>query len=84
VPWLAGLDLDAVRDHCAGLADATLRALGREPRGSAVISLELSGDQAERLTAAGVAGAVRAGRTRLSFHLYNTMDDVDLVVASTG
>jgi selenocysteine lyase/cysteine desulfurase len=84
VPWLAGLDLDAVRDHCAGLADATLRALDREPRGSAVISLDLTGDQAERLTAAGVAGAVRAGRTRLSFHLYNTMDDVDLVVASTG
>jgi len=83
VPWLAGLDLEAVRDHCAGLADATLTALGREPRGSAVISLDLTVEQAERLTAAGVVGAIRAGRTRLSFHLYNTMDDVDLVVAST-
>jgi selenocysteine lyase/cysteine desulfurase len=83
VPWLAGLDLAAVRDHCVGLADTTLTALGREPRGSAVISLDLAGEQAERLAAAGVVGAFRAGRTRLSFHLYNTMDDVDLVVAST-
>lgn len=84
VPWLSGLDLAAVRDHCVGLADATLTALGHEPRGSAVISLDLAAEQAERLLAAGVVGAVRAGRTRLSFHLYNTMDDVDLVVASTG
>ena len=83
VPWLAGLDLAAVRDHCAGLADATLTALGKQPRGSAVISLDVTAEQARRLSAAGVVGAVRAGRTRLSFHLYNTMDDVDLVVAST-
>jgi selenocysteine lyase/cysteine desulfurase len=79
VPWLAGLDPAAVRDHCVGLADATLTALGRPPRGSAIISVDLTGEQAARLTDAGVVGAIRAGRTRLSFHLYNTADDVDLV-----
>lgn len=84
LPWLAGLDLAAVRDHCVGLADATLEGLGRPPAGSAVISVDLSGDQVRRLTDAGVVGAVRAGRTRLSFHLYNTMDDVALVLGSTA
>jgi len=32
---------------------------------------------AERLAAAGVRAAVRAGRARVSFHLYNTQADVD-------
>lgn len=84
VPWLAGLDLAAVRDHCAGLADATLAGLGRPAQGSAIIAVDLTADQAKRLTDAGVVGAVRAGRTRLSFHLYNTMADVELVVGITG
>ena len=79
VPWLAGLDLAAVRDHCVGLADATLAALGHPPRGSAIVAVDLTDEQVSMLTNAGVVGAVRAGRTRLSFHLYNTMDDVDLV-----
>jgi selenocysteine lyase/cysteine desulfurase len=83
VPWLAGLDLAAVRDHCVGLADAALAGLGRPPAGSAVISVDVTAEQARALTDAGVVGAVRAGRTRLSFHLYNTMNDVDLVVSST-
>ena len=34
-------------------------------------------DAAERLAAAGVRAAVRAGRARLSFHLYTTEGDVD-------
>lgn len=83
VPWLAGLDLDTVRDHCVGLADATLEGLGRPPRGSAIIAVDLTADQARRLTEAGVVGSIRAGRTRLAFHLYNTMEDVELVLGST-
>jgi selenocysteine lyase/cysteine desulfurase len=35
---------------------------------------------AERLAAAGVRTSVRAGRARLSFHLYNQQDDVDTAV----
>jgi selenocysteine lyase/cysteine desulfurase len=80
--WLAGLDLALVRDHCAGLADTVLTELGLPKRNSAIISLDLAPDQVERLTAAGVVGAVRAGRTRLSFHLYNTEDDVDRVLGA--
>ena len=82
IGWLAGQDLTRVRDHCAGLADTVLTALGLPGRGSAIISLALASDQVERLTAAGVVGAARAGRTRLSFHLYNTEDDVDRVLGA--
>ena len=80
VSWLADLDLTKVRAHCVGLADATLTALDLPPAGSAIVSLDLTEAQATRLAEAGVVGAARAGRTRLSFHLYNTDDDVDLVV----
>lgn len=78
--WLAGLDLVKVREHCVGLADAVLAGLGLPPAGSAIISLDLTERQASGLAEAGVAASVRAGRTRLSFHLYNTVEDVDLVL----
>ena len=80
--WLAGLDMHLVRDHCARLADTVLAELGREPARSAIISLELTADQRERLAGADVVSSVRAGRTRLSFHLYNTEDDVDRVLGA--
>ncbi|MBB4910451.1 aminotransferase class V-fold PLP-dependent enzyme [Actinophytocola algeriensis] len=80
--WLAALDLAQVRDHCVRLADKVLTELGHEPAGSAIISLELTADQRERLAAAEVVSSVRAGRTRLSFHLYNTEDDVDRVLGA--
>jgi selenocysteine lyase/cysteine desulfurase len=75
LPWLAGLDRAAVRAHCAGLADAFRTGLGMEPAGSAIVSVSRPG-ALERLQAAGVAAAGRAGAARLSFHLYNTEADV--------
>ncbi|WHT17933.1 aminotransferase class V-fold PLP-dependent enzyme [Crossiella sp. CA-258035] len=80
IPWLAGLDLGAVRDHCLGLANAVRRGLELPEGGSAITSLALSTDQIGRLRAAGVRFSMRAGRARLSFHLYNTAADVDLVL----
>lgn len=80
--WVAGLDMTRVRDHCAGLADTVRTELGLDRAGSAIISLDLAPDQVERLGAAGVVSSLRAGRTRLSFHLYNTEDDVDRVLAA--
>jgi selenocysteine lyase/cysteine desulfurase len=77
--WLASLDLAGVRDHCVRLADALLTGLGLPPAGSAIVSLDL-GERAGRLAAAGVTASERAGRTRLAFHLYNTDEDVDLVL----
>jgi selenocysteine lyase/cysteine desulfurase len=80
--WLTTLDLAGVRDHCVALADKVLTELGQPTRNSAIISLELPSEQVKRLTEAGVVSAARAGRTRLSFHLYNTENDVDRVLGA--
>jgi selenocysteine lyase/cysteine desulfurase len=75
LPWLAGLDRAAVRAHCAGLADTFRKGLGMEPTGSAIVAVSRDG-AAERLVAAGVVAAVRAGAARLAFHLYSDETDV--------
>ncbi|MHA6620981.1 aminotransferase class V-fold PLP-dependent enzyme [Pseudonocardia sp. DLS-67] len=75
LPWLAGLDRAAVHAHCVGLADAFRAGLGMEPAGSAIVSVRREG-AGERLAAAGVVSAARAGGARLAFHLYNTEADV--------
>jgi selenocysteine lyase/cysteine desulfurase len=81
LPWLGGLDLGAVRAHCAGLADSVRTGLGMAPTGSAIVALDRPG-AGERLAAAGVVSSVRAGAVRLSFHLYNTLDDAARVLAA--
>ncbi|GAA2782836.1 aminotransferase class V-fold PLP-dependent enzyme [Saccharopolyspora taberi] len=79
--WLAGLDLAEVAAHCTGLADRLREGLGMAPAGSAIVSVEIP-DAVARLTGAGVRCAARAGRARLAFHLYNTGEDVDIVLAA--
>jgi selenocysteine lyase/cysteine desulfurase len=81
---LAGLDPAAVRDHDVGLADGFLARLGLSPQGSAIVTLDAAEGAAERLAAAGIRTAIRAGRVRASFHLYNDQADVDLAVAALG
>ncbi|GGP48347.1 aminotransferase class V-fold PLP-dependent enzyme [Saccharothrix coeruleofusca] len=81
LPWLASLDAEAVRAHTTGLADGLRKALDLPPAGSAIVSLDVPG---ERLARVGVRAAARAGRSRLGFHLYNTAEDVDLVLEALG
>jgi selenocysteine lyase/cysteine desulfurase len=81
LPWLAGLDRAAVREHCAGLADTVRTALGQPPTGSAIVAVDRP-DAGGRLAAAGVRSSLRAGAVRLSFHLYNTADDAHRVVTA--
>ncbi|OLL76703.1 Cysteine desulfurase [Pseudonocardia sp. Ae168_Ps1] len=81
VPWLASVDPEALRAHCAGLADALRERLGLEPTGSAIVSVRADG-AADRLAAAGITAAVRDGAARLAFHLANTPEDVDLAAAA--
>lgn len=83
LPWLASLDLAAVRAHCTGLADALLDRLGLAPRGSAIVAIDLP-DAGSRLAAAGVVASSRDGRARVGFHLYNTDEDVNAVVNALG
>jgi len=79
LPWLAGLDRAEVHAHCVGLADSLLAGFGLEPRGNAIVSLDL-GDKADRLAAAGIRSSARNGRARLAFYLHNTADDVARVL----
>ncbi len=84
IEWLADLDLAQVHAHDVGLADAFLAGLGLPPQGSAIVTVDQEG-AAARLAAARVRVATRAGRVRASFHLYNSLADVDLAVeALTG
>jgi selenocysteine lyase/cysteine desulfurase len=81
VPWLASLEIEAVRRHCVGLADRLLVALGLPPKGSAIVSLDIPG-AAAKLAAAGVKSSIRAGRVRIACHLYNTAGDIESVLAA--
>ncbi|MEU5693966.1 aminotransferase class V-fold PLP-dependent enzyme [Actinosynnema sp. NPDC020468] len=73
LPWLASLDLGAVRDHCVGLADVVRERVGIPLGGSPIVALPVA-------SLPGVRASVRAGRVRIGFHLYNTLEDVQLVL----
>jgi selenocysteine lyase/cysteine desulfurase len=80
----AQADLRAVHDHDVGLADRVLTAMGREPGGSAIISLpDGDGTLLPRFAQAGLAVAGRAGRVRLGFHIWNDEDDAQRVLDVT-
>lgn len=81
--WLAGQDIAEISRHCVGLADEFRTALGMPPAGSAIVSVDRP-DAVTNLTKAGIACSARAGRARLSFHLYNTRDDVARAVRALG
>jgi len=83
-PALEGLlavGVDAVHRHDLRLADAFRERLGLPPSPSAIVSLAADVDA---LRTAGVRCSGRAGRARLSFHLYNDDDDVDLAARALG
>jgi len=65
-----------IHDHNVALANRFLAGLGRPTGHSAIVTVDVPGAEA-KLRAAGVRAAVRAGRVRASFHLYNTETDVD-------
>jgi selenocysteine lyase/cysteine desulfurase len=77
LPWVASLDLEAVRAHCVNLTDHLLAGLGLPPNGSAIVSVDVP-------HIPGVVSSVRAGRTRFACHLYNTIEDVDRVLKALG
>ena len=45
------------------------------------MTVDVPGAQ-EKLAAAGIRAAVRAGRVRASFHVYSTEADVDMALAA--
>lgn len=76
LPWVASLDRAAVEAHCVGLADRLRTELELPPAQSAIVSIPTA-HAAEALHRVGIRASVRAGATRVGFHLYNTEDDLD-------
>ena len=69
------------RRHGADLADRLRVRVGLAEEGRPVVCLpDPDGNVLSTLTAAGCTAASRAGRARLSFHLWNDDEDVDRVV----
>jgi selenocysteine lyase/cysteine desulfurase len=65
-----------IRDHDVRLANRLREGLELAPSNSAIVSVDI--DEAERkLARAGIKARVRAGRIRLSCHVYTTDKDVD-------
>ena len=66
----------SVYDHDVALANRFRAGLGMEPSNSAIVSIDLPGG-ADRLGRAGIVAALRGGRLRASWHVYNSDADVD-------
>ncbi|PJJ55245.1 aminotransferase class V-fold PLP-dependent enzyme [Compostimonas suwonensis] len=83
--FFAGLDGEAVRAHNSALGNALCAGLGIEARDQAIVTWpDAAGEGLRRLAAAGLTASGRAGRARVAFHLWNTMDDVERVLEAVA
>ena len=71
----------AIHAHDLRLANRFRTGLGLEVGDSALVFVDAP-QAAERLERAGIRAAVRNGRVRTSWHLYNTDEDVDRALTS--
>ena len=70
------IGMQAIKHHDVGLATRFRAGLGLQPGNSPIVATDVPGAR-ERLEAAGIRAATRAGSLRASFHVYNTEADVD-------
>jgi selenocysteine lyase/cysteine desulfurase len=78
-PALATIErigIDAIHQHDLALANRLRAGLGLEPHDSAIVFCDVDAAP-EKLERAGIQAAVRGGRLRTSWHVYNTVEDVD-------
>jgi selenocysteine lyase/cysteine desulfurase len=74
----ADADRDELHRHAAELADGVRERLGLAGTGSAILALpDPAGALRARLLERGLVVSGRAGRVRLSFHVWNDADDAD-------
>jgi len=76
---IADIGVAAIEAHDMRLARRFCEQMGLAPPQSPIIYLP-SGDGFDRLLEAGILASVRDGRLRVSFHIYNTDEDVDRTV----
>ncbi|TQS44381.1 aminotransferase class V-fold PLP-dependent enzyme [Cryptosporangium phraense] len=77
---LADLDPDEIHAHNVAMANRLRTGLGLPDGNSAIVSVPMDSAGQERLRAAGIRTAIRAGAVRFSCHLYTTPEDVDLAL----
>ena len=83
--FAVSLDPAEVHDHAVGLANAFRERLDLGPSNSAIVSWpDPGGAHLAAFGAAGVTASGRAGRARVSFHLWNDEEDVDLAARTLG
>ena len=73
------IGVQAIHDHNVALANRFRAGVGMEAADSAIVSADVP-DAAERLARAGIVAAMRGGRLRTSWHVYNDERDVDQVL----
>jgi len=73
------IGVEAIGRHDVGLANRFRAGLGLPPSDSAIAAVKLPGAD-DRLRSAGIVAAIRGGRLRTSWHVYNTPGDVDRVL----
>ena len=73
------IGVDAIHEHDLALANRFRAGLELEPSDSAIVCAELPGAEQD-LARAGIIAAVRGGRLRTSWHVYNREADVDRVL----
>ncbi|WP_053352436.1 aminotransferase class V-fold PLP-dependent enzyme [Leucobacter musarum] len=90
---MVGIDPAAAHAHAVGLASQAREQLGiaraaNDPgatgRSAIVTWADPDGLDLAAMTRAGIVASGRAGNARVAFHLWNTTDDVDLLVAALG
>jgi selenocysteine lyase/cysteine desulfurase len=74
---LERIGVDAIHAHDVGLANRFRAGLGEGAAGDSAIVMSDAPGAAEKLERAGIQVAVRGGRLRTSWHVYNTEEDVD-------
>jgi selenocysteine lyase/cysteine desulfurase len=75
------IGVEAIHAHDVGLANRFRAGLGMPPGDSAIVSVDAPG-AAQQLEDAGIQAAVRGGRLRTSWHLYNRERDVDAALTA--
>ncbi|HEY6525592.1 MAG TPA: aminotransferase class V-fold PLP-dependent enzyme [Solirubrobacteraceae bacterium] len=73
------IGVQAIHDHDVALANRFRAGVGMQAADSAIVSADVP-DADERLARAGIVTAMRGGRLRTSWHVYNDERDVDQVL----
>jgi selenocysteine lyase/cysteine desulfurase len=77
---IASTGLDRIHAHDVALAEQSRQRLGIPSSRSAIVTIPT--ERTELLRQRGVTVSVRAGSVRAGFHLYNSVADVDALVAA--